>query len=70
MSGAGVGGGGVTVETMSNHTVIIHRRKYTRARYCLFCSKTNIFPSLSLPLREYPPPVMRWVSEVEAAVCT
>lgn len=32
----GGGWGFVTVETMSNHTVIIHRRKYTRARYCLF----------------------------------
>lgn len=40
LSGVGV----VTVATVSNHTVIIHRRKYTRPRYCLLCSKTNTPP--------------------------
>lgn len=66
----GGGLGVVTVETVSNHTVIIHRRKYTRPRYCLFCCKTNIFPSLLLPLLGYLPLVMCWVSEGEAAVYT
>lgn len=42
------------METMSNHTVIIHRRKYTRVRYCLFCGKTNTFHQ-SPPLLEYLP---------------
>lgn len=58
------------METVSNHTVIIHLRKYPRARKCLFCSETNIFLSLLLPLLVYQPPVMGWVSEVEAPVCT
>lgn len=53
VSGRGVGGwleGVVTVETVSNHTVISHRQRYTRARYCtVFCSKTNTFPSLLMP---------------------
>lgn len=44
-----VGVGVVTVATVSNHTVIIHRRKYTRPRYCLLCSKTNISPPSLLP---------------------
>lgn len=44
--------------------------EYPRARKCLFCSETNIFLSLLLPLLVYPPPVMGWVSEVEAPVCT
>lgn len=36
-------GGFVTVETKSNHTVIMHHRKYTRASVYRCCSKTNIF---------------------------
>lgn len=62
--------GVVTVETMSNHTVIIHCINYTRAHKSFFVAKQTFFPSLSLPLLEYPCPVMCWVSEVEAAGCT
>lgn len=34
----------VTVATVSNRTVIIHRGKYTRPRRRLLCRKTNISP--------------------------
>lgn len=59
LSGVGV----VTVATVSNHTVIIHRRKYTRPRYCLLCSKTNTPPfSPAACLSIHLPPVKGWVS--------
>lgn len=48
----------VTVATVSNHTVIIHRRKYTRPRRLLLCRKTNIsapLPSIPSPLSICPP---------------
>lgn len=43
--------GVVTVETKSNHTVIMHRRKYTKATIQRCCSKTNIPPNFTSATR-------------------